>query len=190
MKIQNLPIVDISDCLNITDIIRKLNLPNNGKSTKLIKDYILLHNLCTKHFDMQHKNRIYPLVTKECPVCNKAFIIQLGHPKEKRTCSYSCANTHFRSGYDNPNYKEDTEVSYRRVCFRHHKKECIICGESNIVAVHHYNENHDDNTISNLVPMCPTHHQYMHSGFADIIKTQVDKYVNDFIESQTVHSIN
>lgn len=105
MKVENLPKINISDCLNITDIIKKLNLPNNGKSSNLVREYINIHNLDTQHFDLQNKNRRYKLITKQCPICNKDFQTQENHPKEKMTCSYSCSNTYFRSGEDNPNYK-------------------------------------------------------------------------------------
>jgi hypothetical protein len=55
-----------------------------------------------------------------------------------------------------------------------------VCGENKIVAVHHLNEDHADNTISNLVPLCPTHHQYMHSKFKDEILDIVMQYVENF----------
>ena len=101
-----------------------------------------------------------------------------GHPKEKTTCSRSCSNTHFRSGINNPNYK--TGDNYRAICFKYHKKECIICGEDRIVSVHHYDENHDNNEITNLVPLCPTHHHYVHSRYKDLVQREIDEYVFQF----------
>ena len=176
-------LIDITDCYTKTQIANKLKIGINGRISKVIDDYIKYYNLDTSHFDKAHSTRKYKEIVKQCPVCNVDFKSKENDPKAKTTCSHSCSNTYFRSGKNNPNYKEDHEASYRRVCFRYHKKECIICKESNIVAVHHYNENHEDNTIYNLVPMCPTHHQYMHSGFAHLIKEQVDQYVTDFIKS-------
>lgn len=120
-------------------------------------------------------NRLRDIV---CPICSKKF-----KPKYKKqvTCSHSCSNTFFRSGENNPNYKYGNEerVEYRRVCFTHNKKECIICGESNIVAVHHYDEDHNNNSIDNLVPLCPTHHQYMHSRYKYLIEDRVKEWLND-----------
>lgn len=51
-----------------------------------------------------------------------------------------------------------------------------------IVAVHHYDENHSNNDPKNLVPLCPTHHQYLHSRYAGLIKDKVNDYVNNFRE--------
>ena len=49
--------------------------------------------------------------------------------------------------------------------------------ENNIVAVHHVNENHMDNRPENLVPLCPTHHQYMHSRHKVLIENVVEEYI-------------
>lgn len=51
---------------------------------------------------------------------------------------------------------------HRTTCFAYHSKICVVCGEPNMVTVHHRNENKDDNRPQNLIPMCPTHHWYVH----------------------------
>ena len=94
------------------------------------------------------------------------------------TCSYSCSNSYFRSGQNNPNYKNGN--NYRTICFIYHEQKCIICDEDKIVAVHHYDENHDNNSIDNLVPLCPTHHQYVHSKYKDLVIDKIDDYVKNF----------
>ena len=112
-------------------------------------------------------------IEKVCPVCNKNFKGNRSQIKNKITCSYACSNKHFRTGENNGNWNPD---SYRSTCFLHHKKECIICGESKIVTVHHYDENHSNNDPANLIPLCPTHHQYMHSRYKCEIVDKVDSY--------------
>ena len=111
-----------------------------------------------------------PINKKECPVCEKV------HSKKGVTCSYSCANSYFRSGKNNPNWNE-SDTNYRVICFDAHGKKCIVCGEDKILAVHHINENHYDNRIENLVPLCPTHHQYMHSKYKNEIQPFIDKFL-------------
>lgn len=180
MKIDNLPLIDITDCYSKTDISNKLKLPYNGTSMKKVTLYLQHHKLSIDHFDTKRSNRKYNKIIKNCPVCNKEFETLQNHPREKQTCSHSCSNSYFRSGENNPNYKEDSKANYRTLCFRYHKKECIICKEQNIVAVHHYDENHNNNNIDNLVPLCPTHHTYIHSEFAYLIQAQVDNYVKNF----------
>lgn len=115
--------------------------------------------------------------TKKCPQCGDTFF-----GKEKVTCSYSCSNRHFRhSRKGGTQYKEDTFLAdngrYRELCFRYHKKECVICGEDKIVEVHHLNENHNDNSPENLIPLCPTHHKYFHSRYRHLIEDDILSYI-------------
>lgn len=111
-----------------------------------------------------------PTNKKVCPACKAEYT------GKKQTCSYACANRYFRKGMAFKNKIKQ----YQTICFMHHKKECIICGETKIVAVHHYNEEHHDHRPENLVPMCPTHHQYMHSRYRVELQEKVDKYVTEF----------
>ena len=48
------------------------------------------------------------------------------------------------------------------------------------MAVHHYDENHNNNNIFNLIPLCPTHHVYIHSEFKYLIQNIVDNYIENF----------
>ena len=113
--------------------------------------------------------------TRTCEICNKIFNVNKKH--KKITCSYACSNKKFRTGPNNGNWKNS---AYRTTCFHFHKKTCIICGENKIVEAHHYDGDHKNNDPKNLVPLCPTHHQYVHSRFFIEIKDQIDKYYNNF----------
>jgi 5-methylcytosine-specific restriction endonuclease McrA len=88
----------------------------------------------------------------------------------------------FRRGKNNGNYSTGNadERSYRVICFKWHDKKCIICGEDKIVDVHHMDRDHDNNSPENLIPLCPTHHKYMHSRHIDLIKDDVDSYIDNF----------
>ena len=57
-----------------------------------------------------------------------------------------------------------------------------MCGENKIVAVHHMNENRKDNRVVNLVPLCPTHHQYIHSKYKNEVLPIVQKYLKNQID--------
>lgn len=60
----------------------------------------------------------------------------------------------------------------------------MICGENKIVAVHHYDENRKNNSIENLIPLCPTHHQYVHSRYKEEVMDKINKYRNQFITNK------
>ena len=161
MKLENLPLIDIISCYNKSDVARQLNLPINGKSLKLVEQYIELHNISILHFDKQYKNRVYKNVTKECPVCKQEFTTQSGHPKEAITCSYSCSNTHFRSGLNNPNFKNGNRI-YRDLITIEQCNRCGYKEHLEILQVHHIDRDRLNNTIENLEVLCPNCHTLDH----------------------------
>lgn len=126
-----------------------------------------------------YKNPNHPR-KKSCAVCGKDFIAPSGERgKKQNTCSYGCSNTFYRSGENNGMYRNIQ--NYQTVCFLHHGKKCIVCGEENIVAAHHMNENHTDDRPENLVPLCPTHHCYWHSGYRNLIEKNVRNYLEEWL---------
>ena len=116
----------------------------------------------------------------ECSSCNTSFVVkerENQYPiKEQYFCSRNCANSTGGKAKAKK-YHYDKVARYTTVAWRHHEKKCVICDEENIVAVHHLNEVHTDNSPENLIPLCPTHHQYMHSRYRTTIQDQVDAYI-------------
>jgi len=140
------------------------------QSCQYCKENVIGLSNLQKHEDSCYLN---PSNKRLCEVCNNPI---KDYKRSKGTCSHSCSNNHFAELRNKPeNYK-----SYTTICFHHHEKKCVVCGEENIVAVHHYDENHKNNDPANLVPMCPTHHQYIHSRYKDLVIDIVDKYVKEF----------
>jgi hypothetical protein len=122
----------------------------------------------------RHQKSCYlnPLNLKLCDVCNAPC-----RNKERQTCSYACSNKKFRTGENHGNWKQE---AYRSTCFAYHKKQCVVCDESNIVQVHHMDENKNNNAPANLIPLCPTHHQYWHSRYRQLIQATVNEYVRNW----------
>ena len=96
-----------------------INGRNNTKLNKLLEEY----QIDISHFDRgATKHWKYERINKICPICSTEFST-LKNKREKQTCSHACANSYFRSGINNPNWKES---AYRTTCFKYHKKECLI----------------------------------------------------------------
>lgn len=176
--------------VSYAEMIRSLGLDDISYSSACRVIKVLLNRVGTEFnpdIDAIRKQRsLEKLVKRTCPVCDQEFdTYQSGDRYGKTTCSYSCANTFFRSGEQNGAYKCNRVKKYQEICFEHHKYECVICGENLIVAVHHYNHDHNDNRPENLVPMCQTHHQYMHSRHRHLIEQRVDTYVEQFVRSKS-----
>lgn len=118
-----------------------------------------------------------------CACCSKKFQVterEYQFPsKEAYFCSRSCANSTGGKAKAVKHHGDDV-ANYRVVGLRHHEKKCVVCGEERIVAVHHINENHHDNTPSNLVVLCPTHHGYVHSRYRHMVQPFIDEYVKNY----------
>ena len=166
---------------SIRSVLLFLGWPSNGKHAQKLKQLIKELNLSVSHFGKKPIEKKWNEVSKECPVCRKEFLTLENHPREKTVCSHGCANTFFRSGSDHPNWNDDRQTVrksttvYRRICFSYYPFECLVCGENKVVEVHHLDKNHENNKIENLVPLCPTHHDYMHFGYGELIQPIIDE---------------
>lgn len=168
-----------------SDACKAIGFNLNGNGFRKLEKLIYEYNLDIKHFDKGYSKRNvkYVIIEKECPVCASNFFTKKGHKHEKKTCSHSCSNSYFRSGLNNPNWKDER---YRTTCFLYHKKECVVCGENKIVDVHHFDENKKNNSPENLIPICPTHHTYWHSRYKEDVYDKVIEYRNKFINNRDV----
>lgn len=163
------------------EIFRKLNLKSGGHSTKYVNKMVEKLGLSFETLKENHFNKYH--LKKICPVCGKEFYTDVGEKGRKQECcSYACSNKHFRSGENNGMYHKATR--YMTIGFHHHPHKCCVCGEEKIVAIHHYDGNHFNNEPSNLVPLCPTHHCYIHSKYKDEIIDKVNAYVEAFKNKQ------
>ena len=174
--ITEIELLDLADKYeSATDIVKNyFKYSGKGQYLKIITDKMYIWDI---KFLNPYSSRKYDDIVKICPVCNIKFNTKSGGSNEHTTCSHSCSNTYFRSGKNNGNY---TGTNYRTICFSYHKKECIICGENNIVEVHHLDENHDNDKIVNLIPLCPTHHKYWYSKHKHLIESKVLEYIRTF----------
>ena len=169
----------INNCKNKSDIYPIFGYSTNPNSRSLAKIKQRILEITGEELEVTFNKRFF--ITKQCPVCKKEFTRRIsGRESNQVTCSNGCANTHFRSGINNPNFSEDSLTSHRVICFSHHKKECVVCKESIIVEVHHLDENHNNNNPENLVPLCPTHHKYWHSKNKYLIENIVLDYIKNF----------
>ena len=157
--------------------------PDSRLNCSCVKCHLPLHkNNVKKHIEACI--RLPKMVI--CPQCGVEF-----EESGSVTCSYSCGNIYFKDKQQQARkvsvYLLDEELissgRYRTLCFRYHDKKCVVCGEDKIVEVHHYNNDHLDHCPKNLVPICPTHHKYLHSGHKYLIQDKIDIYVKDFINS-------
>ncbi len=186
------------------------NQGKKRKATKVICDFCGKSFLKPTRFLLKHKrnycsqecafNARKNRIKVTCALCGREFEVTPKILKKSKSglvfCSRKCKDEGQKikngltpihpSHYGNTKYKDYTpSCVYQRICFENHPHKCCVCGEENIVAVHHYDGNHNNNEPSNLIPLCPTHHCYWHSNFRELIKDKVDEYINNFINKNT-----
>ena len=116
-----------------------------------------------------------------CKVCSEKFIWN-GRKKTKlyedaKYCSRKCANS-MGGNAKVKKYGYSGKRSYREIAFRHHGTKCVVCGFDKVIDVHHIDEDRDNNSYTNLIPLCPNHHMMIHrSNFSEEIKEQVNNYL-------------
>ena len=130
-----------------------------------------------KRKQAEKNDRLFGPITqhnKTCECCGNAFVFE-GRVKSKaftkaKYCSRACANNRQKWWNENATH-------YRTIAFQSWKQECAICGFDKIVAVHHIGENHDNNDPHNLIPLCPNHHEMVHSKWKKEILPLIEEAV-------------
>jgi YHS domain-containing protein len=121
-----------------------------------------------------HKHKARTRVIKSCACCGKEVSTTLSEYKKSKKgnvfCNRSCAtvfnNTEYRSGTNNPNWK-NVSSSYRFLVFKTKAKVCERCGYNTIpeiLQVHHKDMDRTNNVLENLEILCPNCHAEEHWG--------------------------
>ena len=152
----------VKESVSKSEVCRKLGIAGNGTGLRKITELSKQYSVDISHFShraaMSKSLRKYNVVVKRCPICGTQFEAQEGHPKEKVTCSHGCSNTFFAEKRNIPSRYS----RYTTICFKKWPKKCVLCGYDKIVSVHHIDENHSNNHIDNLVPLCMNCHGEIH----------------------------
>ena len=161
----------VNTCSCFSDLTKKMGKSPHSRITKELKKQLDESKISYSHFT-KNGSRKFEKIEKKCPICSNMFFVG---KKEQTTCSHSCSNTFFAKKRNRP----DKYKNYRTICFANHIKKCVVCDEKNIVEVHHMDENKKNNSPENLIPLCPTHHQYWHSRFRETIRKKVESYIDN-----------
>lgn len=160
----------VLQCHSFAELTRKLGRSPHNRITHNLRNQLDQEGISYSHFSLNGSTkRVFS--ERECPICQSPFTPK--YDPEQVTCSYKCSNTYFARKRNKPeNWK-----NHRTICWKYHEKKCVVCGEDKIVEVHHMDENNKNNDPQNLIPLCPTHHQYWHSRYRELIRDKVENFV-------------
>lgn len=119
----------------------------------------------------------------ECAYCHKIFYLSQSKANNSKSGLHFCCREHkdlaqrIDSGkiFDimRPPHYSSTEENvgslntYRSLAFRNYSHKCAICGwdeDEDILQVHHIDENRQNNSLSNLIILCPNCHAKLTYG--------------------------
>lgn len=80
--------------------------------------------------------------------------------------------------------KKHNAEAYHNIPYDLYKKiteKCFICDFDSIVELHHIDENHNNNSETNMIGLCPNHHAMIHHREFrnEILKKLMDKIGTD-----------
>jgi hypothetical protein len=109
-----------------------------------------------------------------CFSCKSAFQVEerelLFPSKEKYFCSRNCANSIGGTTKANKyGYK-----GYRTIAEKYYKQQCAVCGVTDILDVHHIDENRENLHPSNLIFLCPNDHYRYHRNNDETVKKVIE----------------
>ena len=91
--------------------------------------------------------------------------------------------------------KDVSLIKLKKILKRQKLDKCIVCGFVEIIELHHIKalSKGGDNSLFNIIPLCPNHHTLMHKGGSNKfwIKKKIDNYFNelkkrDYLKSNLV----
>jgi len=115
---------------------------------------------------------------RKCFICKKEIYKSrkalLSSKSKNFFCSKSCQtvwrNSIVNVGADHPNWKGGKHVSYRNLLRKNKVAEiCFLCenDDKRVLAVHHIDKNHTNNSLPNLIWLCHNCHALIHRETAE-----------------------
>ena len=128
------------------------------------------HHICPQ-CQQNDLNKNSTKIECECAYCHKKFMRVPSKIKNSKSGLLFCCREHkdvaqqINSGSEFESIRPDhynNGKNYREKALREYPHKCAICGweeDTDILEVHHINENRDNNELNNLIVLCPICHK-------------------------------
>ncbi len=167
----------LQECNSLGEIATKLGYSTHGRNTANITKFLAKNNLV---FSNQSQKTI-EYEQRICVHCSNIFQVSVHNKNRQKviTCSHSCSSNYAPFKIKRVEAKIGLEAtSYPILAKRYGLNACCICKETEVLDIHHLDEDRNNNVISNLVPLCPTHHAYLHRGKSELIFDKLVEYLD------------
>lgn len=140
--------------------------PNREASYKKVRASV--------HNRLNHQLGEYKKFEVVCSSCSAAFQVterEKLHPeKDHYYCSRSCAN----SVGGKAKVEKYGLTQYISIAMKYYKPQCAVCGITDVLDVHHIDEDRGNFHPSNLIFLCPNDHYRLHRNNDSRVKKVIE----------------
>ena len=136
-----------------------------GKDFLVRKAWIDTQKFCSRACSAKSKKK---RVTLNCAYCGKEFERIESHLGKSKSGLYFCCRDCKDKGQQLENglglRKETGLYAYREAAMRVYDHKCAVCGwnlDDRVLEVHHIDSDRSNNTIENLLVLCPICHKFI-----------------------------
>ncbi len=125
---------------------------------------------CSSKYTQANRPRPRPNVT--CALCSVRFYLAKSKLLNSKSGLFFCCRTHKDQAQRiggikaiHPSHYGDSISDYRLLAFRNFSNECAECGydkHKEVLCVHHIDHDRTNNSLDNLIILCPTCHVELH----------------------------
>lgn len=119
----------------------------------------------------------------KCSYCDKSFKKPKSTLNKSRSGLFFCCREHKDLAQRIENnlkaiwagHYNESKSTYREKALRHYGRSCSHCSydEYDICEVHHIDTDRSNNSLKNLIVLCPICHELIHKGFMKVIKRKL-----------------
>lgn len=162
----------LANSLSMSDVIRAVGLPYNGKSAKRLNELFRQYEIDVSVLSPTARTKLrikYPTVEKSCPMCGKSFETKSGHPKESTCCSRQCSNKFFATPLDKE-HKLRIQASVVRFHEQNGSRRLIRCEQCGSIIHGGKNRTFCSDTCKNI---STAHHERLSIASHDAVMKRV-----------------
>jgi hypothetical protein len=116
----------------------------------------------------------YKKFSVKCFTCESVFEVTEREKKFPEKSQYFCSRVCANSIGGKAKAEKYGYTHYRTIAEKFYKPVCVVCGVTDILDVHHIDENRENIHPSNLIFLCPNDHFRLHRNNDETVKKFIE----------------